>query len=390
MATLDCGQEGTHRLAEQDAWKLSEIDPVSDRPRSIPTFLSVPKAETGKFVDDLGAKYVSVHKAPEALLCFGNVAPTHLHEKGQELFKVGKVDTTAASRTSVSDGLDGAFSNYSKVCALLATNPSYFRNFRRVQEYLAVVEHTGSAKPTHEYINSVAPWLLDFRHLFATSDVVGNPILHQDEQREGYLQRQTADYVSQLADMLHYKALSPFGDVLELGIGYGGLSKVVQDVVPVRSYTLIDLQECLALASRFLSAFPVHKSRCIFLGSVRDERDMGTWRSNLLLAYDTCVSSYAFSELSMKYREFYWNAVFARCRNGFILDNSDCLSPLESAAHTRPFQREHLVDLLQSAGRLVSVLPGNEQGYFNEDCRIYKILWTSNNDNHAIPKDTLT
>lgn len=344
----------------------------------MPLFLSTPTTANGRYDNRIGKRHIPVQRAAEAVECLATVSSASLHARGQELFETSRSSRSLEVRnTSVSDGLDGAFSNYTKVCALLATDPSYFRNFRRVQEYLAVVEHTGSAKLTYEYIARVTPWLLDYTHLFATSDGIGNPIFDEEERRLGYLQRQTADYVSQLGDMLRHEVLPAFGDVVELGIGYGGLSKVIQDVLPVRSYTLIDLYECLALASRFLSAFPVYKARNIFLESVRDPKDMDHWRTQTLLLYDTCISSYAFSELSRTYREFYWHAILSKCRNGFILDNSDCLSTLEDNQDMKLFQRDDIVRRLRLQGRNVLVIQGNEQGVFIEACPIYKIVWNT-------------
>ena len=219
------------------------------------------------------------------------------------------------------------------VCARIASDPEVFRKFRNVAEFTNVVEDRGSPEATLEYIRRAMPSLLDFAHLFATSDQVGLPA----QLQTGQLTRQTAMHVADLGDAVRLGLLhgGSAEDILEIGGGYGGFAKIVQDVLPIRSFTIVDLPEVAAVAARFLAAFPVAASRVVMIATPTSVEAMREWsrNANLQQRYSFCMSSYAYSELALEWRRLFFRELIARCERGLVIDNSLLIDPPPPTGH---------------------------------------------------------
>jgi putative sugar O-methyltransferase len=119
----------------------------------------------------------------------------------------------------------------------------------------------------------------------------------------------TLRYVKVLADLIsHFGNLDGL-DIVEIGIGYGGQCKIINDYFVPKSYTLIDLTEVILLADKYLECHGIQNT--VF--------QTPNWRSKT--PYDLCISNYAFTEISRQNQDFYVKNIIERSAKGYITCN---------------------------------------------------------------------
>lgn len=102
-------------------------------------------------------------------------------------------------------------------------------------------------------------------------------------------------------------------DIVEIGSGYGGQSKILFDVYNIKSYTYIDLEEVLFLAKKYISNFEIN-AELNFISYV-------DFVKHIKEKYDLIISNYAFSECEKNIQLEYINAVLNNSSNGYLLCN---------------------------------------------------------------------
>ena len=126
------------------------------------------------------------------------------------------------------------------------------------------------------------PYLWELISKFAQADKICGAICF--EYDGAFISPNTLRYVKVLADLHEcFGKLDDF-NIVEIGGGYGGQCKVINDFAKVRSYTIIDLPEVKQLAKRWFERFGMND--IIF----RDHNDLS------IIKYDLCISNYAFTE----------------------------------------------------------------------------------------------
>lgn len=210
------------------------------------------------------------------------------------------------SRSSISD-----FYEYRKICKEAAENEYVFKTFKHNKNYRKILEHVSYelGRGYLLFIKANCPEFLDVFNKFKSNDMFGRPITFT-YPGIGNISPTTLRYVKVLAEL---KKL--FGDltgfsVVEIGVGYGGQCKIIQDVYGVKEYYLIDLPEVLALADLYLSRLGV----CNYNIEFEDIKKID-------LDFDLFISNYAFTELTRDVQDYYFDNIIARSKRGYITCN---------------------------------------------------------------------
>lgn len=211
---------------------------------------------------------------------------------------------------------------YRDFCQMAAKSDTIFATFKTNPVYTRILEHV-SDRLGAEYaarIKQKMPHYDMHMEAFKKNDLWGGP--HRYFYAGfGMISPTTLRYINVLCDLIeHFGSLTGLR-IIEIGTGYGGQCKILQDVFDVQSYTLVDLPEVLELNKRYLSNFNAKYTPW-------DGKDM---------QHDLVISNYAFSELCLDLQMEYINGLFSHARHGYITMNK-YLMPLESytaALHAR-------------------------------------------------------
>ena len=192
-------------------------------------------------------------------------------------------------------------------------DPAIFAQFRRAPAYREIVE-TVSAKLGMYYlslIQSEDPGILEMMPDFKINDLVGGPEV-VGYPGIGEISPTSVRYVKVASDLRRrFGDLSGFR-IAEIGVGYGGQLRILDQLFPKLEYHLFDLPPVLDLASKYLESFILRGSyhtRTLNSSTGRDE-------------FDLVISNYAFSELPSTLQLGYVEKILARCRRGYMTMNS--------------------------------------------------------------------
>jgi hypothetical protein len=208
------------------------------------------------------------------------------------------------------------------MCARAAHDDAAFAAFRRLPEFIAIVEPQSldpdgwregrsdtsiNAAEYAEHVRAIASYrpLLE---RFRANDRIGAPPVESFEGL-GEFNRYTLRYIKILWDLERlFGSLDGFR-ILEIGGGYGGQCAIIARRFAVAAYDILDLPETAALAGRFLTAAGIGRTRCV--------SEVGALQPH----YDLLISNYAFSELSDALRAGHREALVPRCARGFMMWN---------------------------------------------------------------------
>lgn len=200
---------------------------------------------------------------------------------------------------------------YPRFCQWAAEDEAVFSGFRASQIYRGVLEHV-SEEQGREYlveIDRMGMHVDEFRTLVG-SDWVGSPRCCTYGSL-GPVSPTLLRYVKVAAELRHLFGSLAGMSIAEVGIGYGGQSRVLTSLWPIRNYYLYDIPEVLALADRFLHAIEAVSPNLVPC----DGRDPAPGNFDLL------ISNYAFSELRRDLQEVYLERVVKSSRRGYVTYN---------------------------------------------------------------------
>lgn len=214
-------------------------------------------------------------------------------------------------KTSSSDN-----KSYPEFCELAARNDGVFRSFRSNQIYKTVVETVREEDGINYFQIACSRTAIVKQNVkyFMNSDKVGNPDLIG--VKTGLLSRKykisptTARYIKNLSDLIFLFGNLSGLKIAEIGGGYGGLCKIINDLFDFESYTLFDLPQCLELSKRFLDVFDL-KNINYSTGKSLSSIDK----------FDLVISNYAFSELHGNIQESYYNNILSNTPLGYLTCN---------------------------------------------------------------------
>jgi putative sugar O-methyltransferase len=210
-------------------------------------------------------------------------------------------------KTSISD-----YNEYKNVCSEAASNDELFANFRRHPHYTPILEHT-----SYDLGKGYIEWLMkkDFDvnqiEKIKLNDIQGGAVLEQYNEPFGLICPSTLRYTKVMHELELMFGPLDGKNIIEIGVGYGGQCKVINDTYKPASYTLVDLPEVLALSERYLR--DSNYTNVIY--SSQENLPKG-------VEYDLVISNYAFSECERLIQMGYVNDVLKKSESGYITFNT--------------------------------------------------------------------
>lgn len=193
-------------------------------------------------------------------------------------------------------------------------NDRCFNKFKRHRHFREILEHV-TEEQGRQYINELqkqSPDLIDRIDSFKTNDLIGDPIRYKYADPVGVISPTTLRYLKVASDIkILFEELDDC-TIVEIGVGYGGQLLILDSIIRVQSYFLMDLPEVLTLASRYLESHILNMAY-----SCKTINQYG---------YSTCVdlamSNYAFSELPLHLQQMYISKVLLGAKRGYLTMNS--------------------------------------------------------------------
>jgi hypothetical protein len=216
-----------------------------------------------------------------------------------------KLETrSSANRTSISD-----VPQYTEICAAAASNPKILSVFKKCFEYRLVLEHVTRSQAI-QYLEFIKHDQDVLSTITKVSKVeIGSPITYPFEGL-GKLSPTQIRYGKILKDICNlFVDLHNF-DIVEVGIGNGGLAAQIANQFELNSYRLVDLSEVLDLTRQTLRPF-LELTTFEFIKPSEVSAN----------ATELFVSNYAFSELHKEVQDFYFENYIVHAKSGFMLYN---------------------------------------------------------------------
>jgi putative sugar O-methyltransferase len=203
------------------------------------------------------------------------------------------------------------------------------------------------------------PALLDRLEVFRENDAVGSPDLA--EYPEGMISPTTWRYIKVLSDLqLLFGSLNGW-HIAEIGVGYGGQCKVLNDAHDVASYTLYDLEPVVSLATKYAS-----ESGSAVVNKLRpaDFRRLG---DDPPVTFDLVISNWALSECATEVQDRYIEHVLRRSRHGYITYNQ--------ISHMRGIESYRKHGFLDALGFPVEIMAEGLKVDLPEDMQNFVVHW---------------
>lgn len=233
---------------------------------------------------------------------------------------------SSKNRTSISD-----VPQYTEICAAAASNPIILSIFKRCFEYRLVLEHVTRSQAI-QYLEFIKNDPNILSTITKVSEVeIGSPITYPFESL-GDLSPTQIRYGKILKDIDNLFIDLDLSDIVEVGIGNGGLAAQIVNQFKLNSYRLVDLSEVLDLTRQTLRPF-IELTNFEFI-----EPSEVT-----VSATDLFISNYAFSELHKDVQDFYFKNYILHSKSGFMLYNH---------IHENP-------DISYSAQEIANRIPGS-------------------------------
>lgn len=208
-------------------------------------------------------------------------------------------------KTSVSD-----YSEYRNICNLAATHEEAFQSFRQHPHYTPILEHCD-----YEQGKLYAEWSLRNKNfsieklnLAKQNDLIGGPNIVDYPFPIGRISPSTLRYFKVMLELETLFGNLSDKNIIEVGVGYGGQCKMINNVYSPKSYTLVDLPEPLSLSKRF------NQDESLSFKTMETLSNDTT--------YDLMISNYAFSECSKEIQLTYIEKIIKKSKNGYITFNN--------------------------------------------------------------------
>ena len=148
--------------------------------------------------------------------------------------------------------------HYSDIVDDAINNESTFKNFKRNSKYNSIVGMCNElqAKKWLERAEKEFPQIIESIDTFKKNDTIGNPGLW-DSKKYGMISSDTMHRINTLCDIEKYFGGLNNKNVVEIGVGYGGLCFVLSSFYDIKSYELVDLDNVVALSKKYLTALNV-------------------------------------------------------------------------------------------------------------------------------------
>lgn len=201
---------------------------------------------------------------------------------------------------------------YADFCLAAANDENLFKNFKQNPKYTKILEHVSPAlgQQYYDLLTDRIKELIPTAH--RVNDIC-NPILM--ETPEGLVSPTTLRYLKVIQDL--YQTDWKVSTIVEIGGGYGGLAKIMQEFHPFNyseeedNYVIYDLAGPAALQNKY-----VYDGRSFEARNFQDIKDE---------KFDLVISNYAFSELDREIQDIYLEKVILPAKHGYLTYNPGAL-----------------------------------------------------------------
>lgn len=215
------------------------------------------------------------------------------------------------SRSEEMSKSDSELTSYVNEINKINHNSRVMIKFRRNRNYRMILEHLDFRDGLSylQHMQSKGYGYVELAYVLRKIDSFGKPRKFK-YKGVGWVSPTSLRYLSIALD-IREKFGRSIGNVVEVGVGYGGLVVALSEICSIRKYSIFDLEEVLNLTEKYLSEVEVQTSVKRESLNVQSEEE-----------WDLFVSNYAFSELPFKLQEEYCSQVMNKARNGFMIMNS--------------------------------------------------------------------
>ena len=191
-------------------------------------------------------------------------------------------------------------------------NKKKFNNFKSDHFYKVVLEHVSYSQGL-EYLNIIKrdSNLLNNLNKFLINDEIGNPKKYYYDELKTKISPTTLRYLKVASDIKKIFR-DEITNIVEIGCGYGGQYLILDQVMKINHYTLIDLYNVNKLIEKYLEHH--------LLNSSYETKTINQLKSNK--QFDLVISNYAFSELPAHTQISYIKKIMLKSKNGYLTMNS--------------------------------------------------------------------
>ncbi len=192
------------------------------------------------------------------------------------------------------------------------TNKKKFNNFKSNIFYQVVLEHVNYPQGL-EYLNIIKrdSNLLNNIDKFLINDQIGNPKKYYYEELKTKISPTTLRYIKVASDIKKIFK-DEITNIVEIGCGYGGQYLILDQVMKINHYILMDLHNVNKLIEKYLEHH--------LLNSSYETKTINQLQSNK--QFDLVISNYAFSELPPQTQISYIKKILLNSKNGYLTMNS--------------------------------------------------------------------
>lgn len=212
--------------------------------------------------------------------------------------------------------------NYRKACAYYASSEVAFAEFRSNNSDYAVILEGGAREIALAAIRrfkklGALDWLILNIDRLALNDLYGSPRLYKFKQLRAECSSSTLQYALDTYNigLLGICQTYPI-DIVEVGGGFGGLARQLCDIYNVRSYTIIDLAEPLALARKYLEKYDLIPSFS-FVDAANASEYFASFKGAHLF-----VASASLAELDLGLQDMYFEKIIQKCNSAYLVYNT--------------------------------------------------------------------
>ena len=238
------------------------------------------------------------------------------------------------------------------------TNKKKFNNFKSNVFYKDILEHVDYQNGL-KYLNIIKrdSNLLNNIDKFLINDEIGNPLRYYYNDLRKKISPSTLRYIKVASDIRKiFKG--EIHNIVEIGCGYGGQYLILDQVMKINNYTLMDLYSVNKLIEKYLEYH--------LLNSSYETKTINQLKNNK--KFDLVISNYAFSELPPLTQINYIKKVLLNSKNGYLTMNSG----IENNVFKGHPKKEHLsLEEIKKYIKDIKILDGEPHSSWG----IYIIVW---------------